>query len=56
MSLVERAVALKHRHDALQHQIDAEEVRPQPDDAQIAELKKQKLRIKDELASIETHH
>ena len=56
MSLAERAVALKQRHEDIQHKIDAEEVRPHPDDVQIAALKKQKLRIKDELANIYTHH
>jgi hypothetical protein len=56
MSLTERVTALKQRHEALQHQIDAEETRPLPDEAQIAVLKKQKLRIKDELADLETRH
>lgn len=55
MSLTERVSALKQRHQTLQHQIDVEETRPLPDEAQIAVLKKQKLKIKDELASIEMH-
>ncbi|MFQ5764588.1 MAG: YdcH family protein [Rhodospirillales bacterium] len=52
MSLDERIDALKTKHQALEAAIEEENNRPQPDDFQIASLKKQKLRIKDELASI----
>jgi len=52
MSLEERIEALKTKHQALEHAIEEETNRPHPDDYEIASLKKQKLRIKDELATI----
>ena len=52
MSLEERIEALKSKHQALENAIEEENNRPHPDDIEIASLKKQKLRIKDELASI----
>ena len=58
MSVSERIEALKARHAALEKTIHDEEVRPHPDDDVIHELKKRKLRIKDELATLEhpMHH
>ena len=52
MSQAERIEALKAKHQALDEAIDLEEARPHPDDIEIHALKKQKLQIKDELASI----
>jgi hypothetical protein len=52
MSLEERIESLKTKHQALENAIEQETSRPHPDDYEIASLKKQKLRIKDELASI----
>ena len=52
MSLDERIEALKSRHQALEDAIKEEHNRPHPDDIEIASLKKQKLRIKDEIASM----
>ena len=52
MSVEERMDALKAKHQALEAAIDEENGRPLPDDLLIASLKKRKLRIKDELASI----
>ena len=52
MSLEERIESLKTKHHALEVAIEQETNRPQPDDYEIASLKKQKLRIKDELAAI----
>ena len=49
MSLQDRIESLKVRHAALDSAIHMEARRPLPDEAQIAELKRQKLRIKDEL-------
>ena len=43
------AVALQAKHANLEKAIAAELNRPAPDDAAIASLKKQKLRIKEEL-------
>lgn len=52
MSLEERIDELKTRHQALKDAINEENNRPHPDDIEIASLKKQKLRIKDEIATI----
>ena len=43
---------LKTQHQELEAAIDQELARPSPDDLRLNELKRQKLRIKDELA----HH
>ncbi len=49
MSLQDRIEALKQRHAHLENQVTEEFNRPHPDEARIAELKRQKLRIKDEI-------
>lgn len=41
--------SLEQKHAALQALIDEEEHRPHPDDVRLHALKKEKLRIKDEL-------
>jgi len=41
--------ALEQKHAALQALIDDEEHRPHPDEIRLHELKKEKLRLKDEL-------
>lgn len=46
--------ALKEKHKALDVQIEEENARPAPNDAIIQELKKQKLKIKEEIQEIET--
>ena len=43
--------ALKSKHAGLDARLRAEQSRPAPDIAMIQQLKKQKLRIKEELAS-----
>lgn len=55
MSLQDRIESLKARHAALESAIEAEARRPSPDAAQIVTLKRQKLRIKDELANMSPH-
>ena len=45
--------SLKSKHATLEARIQAEEQRPHPDDDVIHDLKKQKLRIKDELVQFE---
>ena len=55
MSLQDRIESLKARHAQLEHAIEAEVRRPSPDTSQIVTLKRQKLRIKDELASMSPH-
>ena len=52
MSVEVRIDALKAKHQALEAAIEEENGRPLPDDLVVASLKKQKLRIKDQLASI----
>ena len=44
--------ALKAEHADLESKIEEELGRPMPDDALIGNLKKQKLRIKDEIAQL----
>ena len=48
--------ALASKHAALQAQIDAEEQRPHPDDVLLHQLKKEKLRLKDEMLGLATVH
>ncbi len=53
MSAQEHIEALRSKHLVLKHEIDEENQRPHPDDFRITELKREKLRIKDEIALIE---
>ncbi len=48
-----RLSALKSEHASLEDQIQEELSRPLPDDNLVHTLKKQKLHIKDELASLQ---
>lgn len=54
MSNDPRIDSLKARHHSLEETIETEEARPLPDELHIAELKKEKLRIKDELAQLKS--
>ncbi|MEQ8227118.1 MAG: YdcH family protein [Rhodospirillales bacterium] len=56
MSLEERLEALKARHSTLEDMIQQESSRPNPDDIEIHALKKEKLKIKDQMAGIATRH
>lgn len=51
----QRIEALKTRHQTLDAMIQQELTRPHPDDIEITCLKKEKLRIKDELSRITAH-
>lgn len=53
MSTTEHLEALKARHAGLDAQISEETKRPHPDDSRIHELKKEKLKLKDEIARLE---
>jgi hypothetical protein len=53
MSAPQHVESLRAKHASLETQIQQEEARPRPDDALIHELKRQKLRIKDEIAALE---
>jgi hypothetical protein len=55
MSVVEHLDSLKAKHLDLEHLIEQEEARPRPDENKINELKRQKLRIKDEIAHLTRH-
>ena len=52
MSQTERIQALRARHQALQTAIDTENNRPHPNDIVIADLKRKKLRIRDEIEEL----
>lgn len=52
MSVEDRIVSLKEKHEALETAIETEEQRPHPDDIELHAMKKQKLQIKDELTSL----
>jgi hypothetical protein len=53
MSQKDRIDALKEKHAALERAIDEENSRLLPNDDTISALKRQKLRIKDELYQLE---
>ena len=55
MSVEEHIASLKSKHAELEHLLDDENHRPHPDEALISDIKKQKLRIKDELAQLDGH-
>ncbi len=52
MSLTERIESLKLRHQELETALEEQVSRPRPDNIEIATLKKQKLRIKDEILTL----
>ena len=52
MSVDEHIEALRAKHASLDKEIDEENHRPHPDDLRITELKRQKLRIKDEIVGL----
>lgn len=53
MSLQAQIGELTAKHQALKSQIEEELAHPAANDMKIAELKRQKLRIKDEIAELE---
>ena len=55
MSVTEHLDSLKAKHLDLEQLIEQEESRPRPDEVKIHELKRQKLRIKDEIAQLARH-
>lgn len=55
MSLMDRIETLKSRHAALEQAIHDEFTRPHPDDELLHELKKRKLKLKDEIAQLARH-
>jgi hypothetical protein len=49
MALDAHLVELSEKHRALDRRIEEEQARPTADDLKIADLKRQKLRLKDEI-------
>jgi hypothetical protein len=49
MQTDERLDTLNDKHATLERAIEKENLRPHPDDIRISELKREKLRIKDEI-------
>lgn len=49
-----RLETLREKHEELDHQIEQEENRPLPDYAEVHTLKRQKLKLKDELTRIQS--
>jgi len=52
MAEQDRIDALKHQHHELEFQIQVENTRPHPDELLVNQLKRKKLKIKDELAQL----
>ena len=49
MQTDESVVSLHNNHASLERAIEEENLRPPPDDVRISQLKREKLRIKDEI-------
>jgi hypothetical protein len=52
MSLASHVEELRRKHDILSHQVEEAQRSPGSDDLLIASLKKQKLKIKEEIARL----
>ena len=55
MSVHDRIEALREKHASLERAIDDEVHRPLPNQDTVHDLKRQKLRIKDEIVELERH-
>ena len=53
MSLENHLTHLKERHQKIEQNINAEYLRPAPDDMRIATLKKEKLQLKQQITEAE---
>ena len=56
MSVEEHIETLRSKHASLESEIDQENMRPHPDELRLQELKREKLRIKDEIAGLNAQH
>lgn len=56
MSLETHVESLNQKHAEIEAIIAREELRPQPDTMRLMHLKKKKLRLKEELVRLRTHH
>ena len=52
MSLTSHLQELRRKHEALSQQVEAAQRSPGVDDLEIAEMKKQKLRLKEEIVRL----
>lgn len=52
MTTEDRIESLRQRHAELEKSIEEENLRPHPDDVKLHELKREKLRIKDEIYAL----
>ena len=55
MSLEDHITTLKSKHATLERALKQEQLRPAPDPQQVAKLKREKLRLKDEIAKLALH-
>lgn len=55
MSEIERIDSLRAKHAALDDRLKSESQRPLPNEDEIHRLKREKLRIKDEIARLSDH-
>ena len=55
MSLQDRIETIREKHAALERALDEENKRPLPNQDAVHDLKRQKLRIKDEIYQLERH-
>jgi len=56
MSLEMHVATLNQKHAEIEDIIAREELRPQPDAIKLMDLKKQKLRLKEEMTRLDTRH
>ncbi len=56
MSLETHVASLNQKHAEIEDVIAREELRPQPDTMRLMELKKQKLRLKEEMSRLVVRH
>jgi hypothetical protein len=55
MSITAHLSALEQKHQALEQEIENELSRPSADDVRVQELKRQKLKLKDEITRLKTN-
>lgn len=55
MTVASHLVELRKKHDSLSNLVEEAQRSPGADDLKIAELKKQKLRIKEEITRLDAH-
>jgi len=55
MTIASHLVELRKKHDALTEMVEQAHRAPGADDLKIADLKKQKLRLKEEIARLSQH-